>query len=298
MTGYGAAERPWAERGLRVQVELRSVNARFLELKIRQPFRVAVEHQLRRQVEGRLGRGRVDLWVRLEGEAAGDPLASLGVDSSQLHATLAGLAGVAAQAVEMGVEVSPPSSLELLRFLSSSAKTGSEGRGEPPAFLGELVDDALTQLVAMREREGQAVGEALDALVGELGQQADQLRASLEGEDERLQARVLARLAELQSRAEAAVDGERVAQEVAVLLVRGDIREELDRIASHLAQARGQLAAAAEPGQGKVLDFLSQELLREVTTVGAKITSHAGSALAIAAKRTIERIREQVQNVE
>ena len=79
---------------------------------------------------------------------------------------------------------------------------------------------------------------------------------------------------------------------------RGDVSEEFARIASHLAQARSILAAAPEVGQGKTLDFISQELHREVSTIGSKITSHAGSAVVIEAKRSIERIREQVQNVE
>ena len=94
------------------------------------------------------------------------------------------------------------------------------------------------------------------------------------------------------------VDRERLAQEIALLVVRGDVSEELARIASHLEQARAVLAQPAQVGQGKTLDFLSQELNREVTTIGSKITSHAGSAVVIAAKGTIERIREQVQNVE
>jgi len=70
------------------------------------------------------------------------------------------------------------------------------------------------------------------------------------------------------------------------------------RLASHLVQFRGVLTAPAQVGQGKTLDFLSQELFREITTIGSKITSHAGSAAVIAAKATIERMREQVQNVE
>src|SRR5690606_39637737 len=103
----------------------------------------------------------------------------------------------------------------------------------------------------------------------------------------------------LLARADAgAIDRERIAQELALLVVRGDVSEELARITSHLGQARGLLGAPAEVGQGKTLDFLSQELLREVTTIGSKITSHAGSAVIIEAKGTIERIREQVQNVE
>jgi uncharacterized protein (TIGR00255 family) len=108
----------------------------------------------------------------------------------------------------------------------------------------------------------------------------------------------LDRLDRLDMSATGGVDRDRLAQELALLVVRGDVSEELARISSHLEQARSVLAAAPEVGQGKTLDFLSQELLREVTTIGSKITAHAGSAVVINAKRTIERIREQVQNVE
>jgi uncharacterized protein (TIGR00255 family) len=87
-----------------------------------------------------------------------------------------------------------------------------------------------------------------------------------------------------------------VAQEVALLVAKADVAEELARIDSHLAQARAVLAESARTGQGKTLDFLSQELLREITTIGGKIQQ--GSAIVIEAKGIVGRIREQVQNVE
>ena len=118
-------------------------------------------------------------------------------------------------------------------------------------------------------------------------------------EQEALQDRLAEKIAALCVRAGVSPPSpERVAQEVAVLVQRGDIEEELARLASHLVQFRGVLTAPAQVGQGKTLDFLSQELFREITTIGSKITSHAGSAAVIAAKATIERMREQVQNVE
>ena len=82
------------------------------------------------------------------------------------------------------------------------------------------------------------------------------------------------------------------------MVARGDVAEELARIASHLTQLREVVGSAAAPGQGKTLEFLAQELLREITTIGSKITSHDGSRIVIEAKGTIERIREQVHNVE
>ncbi|MFO7561233.1 MAG: DUF1732 domain-containing protein [Enhygromyxa sp.] len=304
MTGFGVADRPWPERGIRVRVELRSVNSRFLELKLRQPFGVAVEHELRRGIEGRLGRGRVDLSIRTEGagELAEDPLLAVGVERDRIAPVLAALATLADAAYQASFQVSHPTSLDLLRFLVSPgiSKAGStEALEVAPPFLGELVEEALGRLIGMREAEGQALAETLSGLFDLLGEQIRGAEQSLVGEPERIHDQLVERCNALLARVDAgAIDREQLAREVALLVVRGDVSEELARIASHLTQARAVLEAPAETGQGKTLDFLSQELLREVTTIGSKITSHAGSALVIEAKGTIERIREQVQNVE
>jgi uncharacterized protein YicC (UPF0701 family) len=321
MTGFGIADRAWPERGVRVHVELRSVNARYLELKLRMPFGAAVEHRVRRSVEARLGRGRVDLSIRVDGADtagpdAGDPLAALGIEREKLSAILDALASVRDQAHRASFQVSPPTSLEVLRFLQSSFSSRPPGSSRPdlsdrgagsapaieaPAFIDELVDEAIARLVAMRTTEGESLAQALTAGFDELERQVEQIRASMEGEPDRLLAQLVARCNALLARVElggGSVDRDRLTQELALLLTRGDVAEELARIGSHLAQARAVLAAAPEPGQGKTLEFLSQELLREVTTIGSKITSHVGSAVVIEAKRSIERIREQVQNVQ
>lgn len=304
MTGFGVADRSWPERGVRVRVELRSVNSRFLELKLRQPFGVAVEHELRRTIEGRLGRGRVDLAIRTEGagEVAEDPLMAVGIDRAAIEPVLAALGTLADAAYQASFQVSHPTSLELLRFLISSGNSNNvsvEALEVAPPFLTELIDEAIARLIGMRETEGQSLATTLSSLLDQLETQVGRAEQSLVGERERLHDQLLERCDALLARVGAGtIDRERVAQELAVMVVRGDVSEELARIASHLDQARALLGAPAEVGQGKTLDFLSQELLREVTTIGSKITSHAGSAAVIEAKGTIERIREQVQNVE
>lgn len=313
MTGFGVTDRAWAERGVRVYVELRSVNARYLELKLRQPFGVAVEHRLRRNVEAQIGRGRVDLSVRVEGaaELIEDPLLALGIERQQVASLVRALALLGEEAARATFELSSPTSLDLLRFLASSQASSRAGAGagagegsESPAFLDELVDEALAKLVGMRRAEGESLAATLAALYDELEAQIAQVEQAVEPESDRLLIQLTSRCEALLARVEAnggapaGVDRDRLAQELALLVVRGDVSEELARVASHLEQARSVLAAAPEVGQGKTLDFLSQELLREVTTIGSKITSHGGSAVVINAKRTIERIREQVQNVE
>jgi uncharacterized protein (TIGR00255 family) len=303
MTGFGVADRAWPERSLRLHVELRSVNGRYLELKLRQPFGVAVEHRLRRLLEAELGRGRVELSIRVEGagELGVDALATLGINRAEVAGVIDALGSLVDEAYQASFQVSHPTSLELLRFLMSPSAPRAAGGGglEAPEFLDELVGEALAKLVTMRRAEGESLAKALAASFDELEAQVGQIEASLEGEGERLLDGLVERTRALLERIDAgALERERLEQELALLIARGDVSEEFARIASHLAQARSVLAAAPEVGQGKTLDFISQELHREVTTIGSKITSHAGSAVVIEAKRSIERIREQVQNVE
>lgn len=306
MTGYGAARRAQADgaetgdAGATVEVEIRSVNGRFLELKSRQPFGPAVETRLRKRVEARLGRGRVDLWVHLRREAEeGSPeLVGVGAERSRLEESARALAVVREILVSNQLEVGPVNPLELLRF-SAQLREQSGTRLEAPPFLEDLVDEALDRLVAMRETEGESLRGVLAGLLDVLAEQTDRLQTVVEADGPRLAHDLRGRLGQaVETLGGAAPDPARLAQEVALVVARGDVAEEFARIASHLEQARGVLAGPAESGQGKTLDFLAQEFFREVTTIGSKITSHDGSGIVIEAKRTVERIREQVQNVE
>lgn len=306
MTGFGAASRRWdgPRTGARVDVEIRSVNARFLELKIRHPFGHGLEPALRRGLEARLGRGRVDLSIFIRTSPAevtsdGADLEALGVDEERVRDVVAAARQVTDLAARQGLELSSFTALELLRFLQGARGTTAEAATEAPPFLQDLVQEALEQLCSFRHQEGEALGVALRELVDTLGSQVQALQRDLPAERERLQQRWIERVAELCARAGVTpLPAERVAQEVALLVTRGDVEEEVARIGSHLEQMRQTLDASPRKGQGKKLEFLTQELLREVSTVGSKILSHDGSQVVIEAKSTIERIREQVQNVE
>ncbi|MCH9683791.1 MAG: DUF1732 domain-containing protein, partial [Deltaproteobacteria bacterium] len=169
----------------------------------------------------------------------------------------------------------------------------------PPDFFPEVVNEAIDSLCNFREREGESLATAIEQLASELATHVEGLVACLPPEKERLAARVTARLEQLTARLGAdAVDRDRVAQEIAIVVARGDVAEELARIESHLSQLGEVIAASAAAGQGKTLEFVAQELLREITTIGGKITSHDGSRIVIGAKGVIERVREQVHNVE
>lgn len=306
MTGYGAASQAWDAPGrgrVRVDVEARSVNGRFLEIKLRQPFGGALEPKLRAVVERYVGRGRVEVSVFVRRDAAAvpenDPLAGLGLDAEKVAMVAAAAAETRRIATEAGLEVLAPTSLEVLRFCGGIKAAPADEKPEVPPFVEELIGGALRELAGFRTTEGAALEATLRALSAQLAAATRTLTRLLPPEAERVQTRVTARLAELTARAGApALDASRVAQEVAVVLARGDVAEELARIDSHLGQMTSALDAPASVGQGKTLDFLTQELHREFTTMGSKLTSHEGSRIVIEGKAIIERIREQVQNVE
>ncbi|MCA9660571.1 MAG: YicC family protein [Myxococcales bacterium] len=304
MTGFGVASRPWAEgpggRPHQLVVELRGVNQRFRELKIRQPFGPKWEHLIRQRIEAQIGRGRIDVAIFLQRQ--GDDARAAGIDRERLAEVLAGAREVAALAAQQEVELAPFNVLELLSFVSASARSSggpTEATPAPPSDLLDCVDEALLGLIAMRVAEGEALAEELGALLDGFEAQVAELREAIAGESERLEARLTERVAAVCARAGVEPpDPARIVQEVAILVQKADIAEELARIASHVAQMRGVIASEAQAGDGKRLDFLCQELFREITTIGSKISSHRGSGLAVAAKGSVERIREQVQNVE
>lgn len=283
---------------------MRSVNARFLELKLKQPFGPRIEQALRRRVEGRLGRGRVELAVHLRRETGAgegtDVLTAFGFDEGRIRGAMQLLAQIDRLSAREGLELERSTSLELLRFLQGTSRGASESPPDAPPFLEALVDVALDELCAFRAREGEALQTAIAELVSTLAAQVTAVEGTLADEASRLTERWVARVREVCERSGVAgtVEPDRVVQEVAVLVARGDVAEEVARIGSHVEQLRDVLGAEPSAGQGKTLDFLSQELLREITTIGSKITSHTGSRIVIDAKGTIERVREQVQNVE
>lgn len=273
-------------------MELRSVNGRYLEVKIRQPFGASVESRLRKRLERAFGRGRVDLSVSYQAPGGGE-LESFGVAEADVASVVDALRKVGEVAPELGV----PNRLEVLEFLARRAS--KSGPVEPdPELLDGVLDQAVDAARKMRREEGKHLQVVLAELAAQLRDEVRAIESSLIGESERLHANLVSRFEELVSKREGELDEQRVAQELALLLQKGDVSEELARLESHFSQWSSVLGEEASAGQGKRLDFLTQELLREVTTIGSKITAHLGSARVIEAKAIIERMREQVQNVE
>jgi uncharacterized protein (TIGR00255 family) len=272
----------------RVTAEVRSLNHRFLEIRIRLPPEL-VDHtffveQLCRE---RLGRGRYDVSMRVDSTA----VAPVELDLARARSLFAAL-GRLRDELSPGAELP----LSLLAAVPGLLVGASTADSEPARqALARSLSTALCQLDQMREAEGGSLAAELRARLGELQRLVATLRehapAIVLGQEKRLAER-LARLLG----GTGAVDPVRLAMEVALLADRCDITEELVRLNSHFEQF-DELTSAAGPS-GRKLDFLLQEMAREANTVGAKCQDASLSHLVVSLKAEIERLREQVQNIE
>ena len=261
MTGHGRGSAEGDGRS--VTVEVRAVNHRFLDVKLRANLDPDTERRASEIIRRRLERGALTVSLREEGPAARAVRVDLGF-ALNVHAAL----------VELG------------------QKIGHQGPIEGDALFLAALDAALAALVDMRRAEGEILArdlqarlDRLEALAGEITQFAD-VAPSLYSQ----------RLRERLERLAADLPPERVAAEAAALADRIDVTEELVRLRAHVAQARGLIAS--DGSVGRKLDFLVQEMGREVNTVGSKSQSLDISRRVVEAKAELERVREQVQNVE
>lgn len=288
MTGFGAGHAREADEEL--FVELRAVNHKFCEVKTRLPRELsALEAGLTKRIKQRLARGAVDVSIKRAVGPAGEQVPRINTDLARAYKE-----AFQAAARELGME----ETLRLRDVLDRPGVIELAERGvalEAAGIAAErALDQALDALIAMRELEGKALLQDLSArldTVEALSREVNALspRAVVEYRD-----KLTARIAELAQGAN--VDPQRLAQEVALFADRTDVAEESTRLASHLEQFRA-LLAAAEPS-GRKMDFLVQEMHREVNTTGSKSQHPEISSRIVALKAELERIREQVQNVE
>lgn len=289
MTGYGHAAGE-GER-YRLRVTLRSVNHRFLDVVLRLDERFRGSEPALREVLGsRLKRGRVE--ARVEVEGVGTAAARLEVDRellAQLSRALEGL--LEEELIERGLTAG-----DLVRHpqLLRISEAESEWDAEDEALLLEVAEEALAELVEARETEGAKLAAVLAERLSALGRAADELRDLAEHDREEALASLRVRVNSLLG--DQAVDEARLAQEVVLLVERSDVREELDRLRAHVEHFRELMGSGG--AVGKRLDFLSQEILRELNTVGAKCRSAAMTRAVLDGKVLCEQLREQVQNVE
>ncbi len=279
MTGFGAARREVG--GVGVTVEVKSVNGRFFKAHVRAPQSLhAHEQEIEAAVRARVRRGSVTVSIDVQERR---PEARARVDEEVVRAY---------QEVfrRLGVPEAP---------LATLPGVIVEARSEPPPELWDGVQaalrEALEALVSMRKTEGGALERALSEACGRIGKHLERVRERAPTVVREYQDKLAQRLQQLVGGA-APVPPELVARELAVFADRCDITEEMDRLASHLEQARTLLAGADEAG--KTLEFLIQELFREINTIGSKSADTQLSRLVIDMKTEVERLKEQVANVE
>lgn len=289
MTGFGAGE---AERGgWHYSVQLKSVNNRFLELNLKMPPSFwAQESELRGRLQKALSRGKVDLfWKERAPERAGTAV--------QLNAELA--KAYQSAFTKLGEELQLSGDLRLEHFirLPEMLQLGGEAEGAEAerweAFQAAL-ELAIQALLESRRREGRALEVELRGLIQTARGFGESIASRSHAMLPQIQERLKARLKELLQGA--IVDEGRFLNEVALMSERSDIREETVRFGTHLAEFERLLGQSG--ALGKQLDFLSQELLRETNTMGSKSPDAELTQQVVSLKAEIEKIKEQIQNVE
>ncbi len=291
MTGFASLTREG--ENATVTVTVKGVNHRFLDLQMRLPSALAgIEARLRAVVQQKIARGRIELTVAIQSRR------QTVVDVEVNDAVLEGLSAALDRARERGLVAGPLSPGDVLRFPQAvTVKERTEAVEEDSTLaplLESAVADALDQLDGMRASEGTHLRADLDArrtLLGSLFARA--AAAAAEGSTA-LRTRLAERVKELQS--DVGVDDAALAQEIVRFANRSDITEETVRFRAHLEHWRA-LSESTEPC-GRKLDFLLQEMNREVNTLGSKAEGPGVPELVVSLKAELEKMREQVQNVE
>jgi len=287
MTGYGSAQGRYGERILRV--EMKSVNHRHCSVVVHLPrFLASMEELLKKKVQARFSRGRIDLFVGFTGPRNPVPRITPDFDA-------AGAVYEALLSLKNHLKLSGEIDLSLLCNVQNLFSTQEQEVSDSALerSLMKLLSQAMLDLEKMRKAEGKALAADLSARLKTLSGHLSTLKAQehvlLQAHHARLQARV----AELSGGL--AVDPARLAQEVALLAERADITEERTRLQAHVTQFRKMLRRRSV---GRSLEFLLQEMQREVNTLSAKSSDLSISMQAVEMKGELEKIREQVLNIE
>lgn len=298
MTGFAERETVVTLEGGSWQArwDLRSVNGKGLDLRLRLPDGLAsLETPLRQALGARLSRGTVTLSLRLSRIGRDGP----GFAAADLDRLLGQIAAVTARAEAAGVTLRAPTALDLLHERGILDDTGGPDAAAGPELVAALMADVPGLLDAFdegRAREGAALARVLGEQVSRIATLTTEARRVAEARGPKQAERLRSGVEALMEAAGAAPDPERLAQELALLLVKADVTEELDRLEAHVAAARTLLDEAG--AVGRKLDFLSQEFNREANTLCAKSGDPALTRLGLDLKHVVDQFREQIQNLE
>lgn len=292
MTGFGRASGTAAAKW-NVAVTVRSVNHKYLELGVRLPEQFwELEQPVRALVSSRAQRGKVDVSIRLR--RVGEQESSVRVNRHIANAVVPQLTLLLAE-LGHGVRVGLGDLVRIPGLVEVEA--GDETiDDEDRAAIMLFVEEALEQLQAMRATEGESLANDIRSRAATVARLREQVIEELPLVRQETTDTFRRRIEEIRSDTGLEVPEDRIAQELALMIERGDVAEELTRLESHLSQLDTLLATGG--AIGKKLDFLAQEMLREVNTMGQKSRAVSLRRLTMELKAEIERIREQVQNVE
>ncbi|MFK7835819.1 MAG: YicC/YloC family endoribonuclease [Sulfitobacter sp.] len=292
MTGFASANA--AEPPFSWSWELRSVNGRGLDLRLRVPDWIdGLEAGLRKKLGAAAARGNITCNLRLSRDEAGGGLA---VNAEQLDTVLQALHEIEARAMDAGVSLAPSKATDIVTMRGVLEQSNAE---EDHTALGAALladfDAVLADFDAMRRREGDALAQVLSDQLDEVARLTEEAAGLISQRRDDMAATLRANLARIMENADGA-DTDRVTQELALIAVKADITEEIDRLRAHVTAAREHLAAGGSVG--RKLDFLMQEFNREANTLCSKAQHKDLTAVGLAMKAVIDQMREQVQNVE
>lgn len=295
MTGFGRGE--YDSENFSIKVEIKSVNSRYIDLTVKLPrFLNPLEERIRKEITKGINRGKVDVFITAEYEMGGN--CTLKVDNALAGAYHRALAEIGAV---IGADSDAINKAQEILYLAKAPDVINvkeslfDVEGVWP-FVQGAVNDALQGLVEMRSKEGENIkqdfvrrAEIISRLVDEVEKRSPRAVAEY-------QEKLHQRLTELLESEKIKVEPERVLQEVAIFADRTAVTEEITRLRSHIKQFLGILQSSVPVG--RKLDFLIQEFNREVNTIGSKANDYEMAQVVVDLKAEIEKIREQVQNIE
>lgn len=284
MTAFArvASTTPWGE----LCWEVRSVNHRYLEQNIRLPEDLrGLELGARERISQQLQRGKIDATLRFQANAAPSQGFHLNLDLAQQ------LINIAGQIQQLTGEERRLSAVDLMRWpgVLESPPIDTDSLGQ--AIL-ELLDTALQQLIAHRQREGQQITQLIEQRCVEVEKEVAQVREELPVILKAQRERLLNRLEEARQK----LDADRLEQEMVLVAQKADVAEELDRLNTHVREVRKTMSKSGSIGRR--LDFLMQEMNREANTLGSKSIHENTTLVSVNLKVLIEQMREQIQNIE
>lgn len=292
MTGFASATGSSAPHSW--SWELRSVNGKGLDIRVRAPDWIdGLEAGLRKRIGTAAARGNITCNLRLSRE---DSTAAMTVNAAQLQSVLSALSQIETEAMDAGVSLAPSKASDIvaLRGVLEQSVTQDDGAALAKVLLSDF-EAVVQDFDAMRASEGAALMEMLGGQLDEVEQLTAEAATLAEARKDEMAATLRSNLARVLDNVDG-VDESRIAQELALLAVKADVTEEIDRLGAHVTAARDLIAQGGPIG--RKFDFLMQEFNREANTLCSKAQNSALTAVGLALKALIDQMREQVQNVE